>query len=143
VEIREASAGDAERIVSLLDQLGYSATREAVSARLTRLGEDPASSILVAEEHGRLLGLAASHAIAHLERDGATCRLTALVVDEGSRRQGLGRALVLKVVADAEQRGCERVEVTLRPQREAAKGLYLGIGFEERPLRLIRRLGPG
>jgi ribosomal-protein-alanine N-acetyltransferase len=80
---------------------------------------------------------------ANLERDAPTCRLTALVVDAPARRRGLGRAMLKAVIDEAERQGCERVEVTLRPEREAAEALYRSAGFEERPLRLIRPRRPG
>jgi ribosomal protein S18 acetylase RimI-like enzyme len=47
------------------------------------------------------------------------------------------------VIDEAEREGCERVEVCLRPEREAAEALYRSAGVEERPLRLIRPLRPG
>jgi ribosomal protein S18 acetylase RimI-like enzyme len=143
MEVREASRDDIEALASLLGQLGYPATQAEVDARLVRLGEDPTSSVLVATDRGRVVGLAATYVRLHLTRDRATCRLTALVVDEGSRRRGVGRALLARVVEDATRGGCERVEVTLRPERDAAKALYLSAGFEERPLRLMRPLGRG
>jgi ribosomal protein S18 acetylase RimI-like enzyme len=143
VDIREAGHEDIAQLASLLGQLGYPARPSEVGARLARLQEDPSSSVLVVLHEGRVVGLAATYVRLHLTRDGSTCRLTALVVDEGSRRRGVGRTLLARVAQDAEKRGCDRVEVTLRPQREAARALYLSVGFEERPLRLIRPLRPG
>jgi ribosomal protein S18 acetylase RimI-like enzyme len=143
MEIREARQEDAAALASLLGQLGYPATAEEAGSRLERLHAGGSSSVLVAVERGRAVGLAATYVRLHLTRDALTCRLTALVVDEGSRRRGVGRALLARVAADAERAGCERVEVTLRPERDAAKALYLSEGFEERPLRLVRPLRLG
>jgi GNAT superfamily N-acetyltransferase len=137
-ELRAASPDDAQRVAALLDQLGYPATVAEVTARLARLESDPAAWVLVAHDGERLLGLAAAHLRANLERDAPTCRLTALVVDAPARGRGVGRTLLEAVTAEAERQGCERVEVTLRPEREAAEALYRSAGFEERPLRLIR-----
>jgi ribosomal protein S18 acetylase RimI-like enzyme len=143
VQIRQAGQEDTAELAALLGQLGYPATAAAVEARLARLREDESTSVLVALEDERIVGVASSYTRLHLVRDGSTCRLTALVVDEGARRGGIGRALLSRVAEDAERRGCDRVEVTLQPEREAAKALYLSAGFEERPLRLIRQLRPG
>jgi GNAT superfamily N-acetyltransferase len=142
-DLRAARPDDAEQIASLLDQLGYPATVEEAEARLARLEADPAASVLLAHEDGRVLGLAATHLRSNLQRDAPTCRLTARVVDESALGRGIGRALLDAVVAEAERRGCERVEVTLRPEREAAESLYRSAGFAERPLRLIRPLRRG
>ena len=132
--IRAARPEDAEQIAPLLGQLGYPSTAEQVRARLQRV------NALVAERDWRILGLAATHLRHNLERDATTCRLTALVVDEPARGQGIARALMDAVIADAERLGCERVEVTLRPHRNEAEALYRSLGFEDRPLRLIRPL---
>jgi len=40
----------------------------------------------------------------------------------------------------ARERGCYRLEVTTRPDRAAARGLYESLGFEERPRRLVKPL---
>jgi GNAT superfamily N-acetyltransferase len=134
VRLRTACPEDAEQIAPLLGQLGYPATAERVRARLERV------DALVAEDDGRILGLAATHLRHNLERDAPTCRLTALVVDEAARGQGIARALLDDVIADAERQGCERVEVALRPHRKEAEALYRSLGFEDRPLRLVRQL---
>ena len=141
--LRAAHPDDAEQVAPLLGQLGYPAAVADVAARLARLDADPATSVLVAHEGGRLVGLAATHLRANLERDAPTCRLTALVVHTSARRRGVGRTLLEAVISEAERQGCERVEVTLRPEREAAEALYRSAGFEERPLRLILALGAG
>lgn len=132
--IRTALPEDAEQIARLLGQLGYPSSAEQVRGRLERV------TTIVAEQDGHVVGVAATHLRHNLERDEPTCRLTALVVDEPARGRGVGRALLEAVVADAEGSGCERVEVTLRPHRSAAEALYRSLGFEERPLRLIRPL---
>jgi GNAT superfamily N-acetyltransferase len=137
VRLRTAHPEDAEQIAPLLGQLGYPATAEQVLARLQRV------DALVAEQDGRVLGVAATHLRHNLERDAPTCRLTALVVDEPARGRGIGRALLEAVVAAADEQGCERVEVTLRPHRTEAESLYRSLGFEERPLRLVRPLRRG
>jgi ribosomal protein S18 acetylase RimI-like enzyme len=141
--LRAALPEDVDQIVPLLDQLGYPTSAADVRTRLARLDADPGGSVLVAVEGGDLVGLATTHLRSNLQREGPTCRLTALVVDASARGQGVGRELLEAVVADAERQGCERVEVTLRPERQAAEALYRSAGFEERPLRLIRPLRRG
>lgn len=140
--LRSAVPEDAEKVAQLLGQLGYPTAAEEARARLERLAAEPTAPVLVAHEGERILGLAATHLRHNLERDAPTCRLTALVVDGPARRAGVGRALLEAVIADAERQGCERVEVTLRPEREAAEALYRSLGFEERRLRLVRPLRP-
>jgi hypothetical protein len=78
-----------------------------------------------------------------LEDDSGSARRMICVSSLRIRRVEIREAAQDRVAEDAERRGCERVEVTLQPERRAAKALYLSAGFEEHPLRLIRTLRPG
>jgi GNAT superfamily N-acetyltransferase len=97
-----------------------------VARRVEAFAADPASQFLVAEAEGRVAGLAAATVLPLAHEDGASCRLSALVVAAQSRRAGLGRALVQAVEAFARSRGCDRVEVTSgeRPERDPAHRFY-------------------
>ena len=110
--------------------------------RVVRAG-DHGPGVIPEDYRSGVPALRATHLRANLERDAPTCRLTALVVHTSARRRGVGRTLLEAVISEAERQGCERVEVTLRPEREAAEALYRSAGFEERPLRLILALGAG
>jgi len=61
-----------------------------------------------------------------------------VVVDESWRGQGIGRELTLAAIQRAAERGAKAVDLTSRPQREAANRLYAGMGFELRPTNLYR-----
>lgn len=65
-----------------------------------------------------------------------------VVVDEAARGKGVGVALVGAAIAEAEQRGMRRVDLTSRPSREAANRLYLKMGFERRETNVYRYSGP-
>lgn len=140
MEIRPASAEDAAAVAPLLAELGYPTDPETVRARLDRIAGAEASAVLVAEAAGAPAGLVAYQLIAHLERPAPTCRITALVTDPGRRRRGVAAALVAAIEDLARERGCERLEVTTRPDREGALAFYLDAGFSERPRRLVRSL---
>jgi len=75
-----------------------------------------------------------------LERERPQCRITTLVTDAATRRRGAARALVAAVEEIAVERGCRRLEVTTRPEREEALAFYTQAGFEERPRRLVKPL---
>jgi GNAT superfamily N-acetyltransferase len=104
------------------------------------LERDPSTCVFVAEAEGRILGLAALHVIPVIERDGATGRITALVVRDEARRSGVGRALVKRVEAEAARRGCDRLEVTSGARRDDAHHFYRRLGFEEAPQRFVKSL---
>ena len=127
MEIRPASTEDAEAIAPLLTELGYPVEPEAVRARLDRIATSgDRTGVLLAELEGVPAAL--------------TCRITALVTDREHRRRGAAAGLLAAVAELARQGGCERLEVTTRPDRDDALGFYLGAGFTERPRRLVRSL---
>lgn len=61
-----------------------------------------------------------------------------VVVDENSRGQGVGRALVEDAVRRAREKGALAVNLTSSPAREAANQLYRRLGFEIRETNAYR-----
>ena len=55
-----------------------------------------------------------------------------VIVDETSRGQGIGEALVQKLLDIAREKGAKRVVLTSNPKREAANRLYQRMGFKLR-----------
>ena len=137
VEIRDARPDDAGAIAALLHQLGYPTDAAAVGRRLERLGDD---RLVVAERDGFVTGLAQLHVSPSLEYDRPAGKLAALVVDEAHRGQGVGRALVAAIEAEARARGCELLYVTTAERRSDAHEFYerLGLGYTGR--RYAKRL---
>lgn len=140
--IRDARAEDADAVARLLAELGYPDDLACVAARVRAFAADPASRVLVAEEGGELVGLASLTVMPLLHEDGAWCRMSALVVGAGSRRHGVGRALVEAAEADARARGCRYAEVTSgeRPDRRAAHRFYEALGYEQVSRRFLKVL---
>jgi N-acetylglutamate synthase-like GNAT family acetyltransferase len=138
--IRRARLSDAHAITELLAQLGYPDEIANVSARLERLDARTDTGVLVAEINGQVTAVAAYQLMDLLERRDPQCRITTLVVRADARRRGLARGLIKRMEAVATGHGCFRLEVTTQAHREDAVGLYLALGFEERPRRLVKRL---
>src|SRR5436190_16713688 len=55
-----------------------------------------------------------------------------VVVDGSARGRGIGEALTREALAIASDSRADSVELTTRPEREAANRLYLRLGFERR-----------
>jgi GNAT superfamily N-acetyltransferase len=138
MDVRPATVDDAAAIAPLLDELGYRTTVDELRNRLARTVGDASTGVLLAEADGITAALIAYQLVQHLERAQPTCRITTLVTDPAQRRRGAAAALLEAVEGVARDTGCERLEVTTRPQREDALAFYLGAGFEERPRRLVR-----
>lgn len=63
-----------------------------------------------------------------------------VVVDESARGTGAARALTEAALAVAEARGARTVELTSRPERQAANRLYQSMGFVSRETNVYRRV---
>jgi len=61
-----------------------------------------------------------------------------VVVDERARGRGVGEALTREALRCARERGARTVDLTSRPQREAANRMYGRIGFQRRETHVYR-----
>jgi N-acetylglutamate synthase-like GNAT family acetyltransferase len=130
VMVRDAEARDAEAIAALLGQLGYPAHAASVKARLERL-QIVGDRVVVAELDGAVIGLAQLHVSPALEYERPAAKLAALVVDVTHRGEGVGRALVEAMEAEARARRCELLFLTTAARREDAHEFYRRVGLEE------------
>jgi GNAT superfamily N-acetyltransferase len=142
VTIRDVRPEDAPGLAALLAELGYPDAVERIRERARVFAGADSSFVLVAERGGRLVGLASATVIPLLHEDGSWCRLSALVVAEGSRRGGVGRSLVSAVEQRARAARCRYLEVTSgeRPSREPAHRFYEALGLEQISRRYLREL---
>ena len=60
---------------------------------------------------------------------GAEVHITNIAVHPGSRRRGIGRALLDHLVQDARQRGLHLIGLEVRPSNREARALYESFGF--------------
>lgn len=84
----------------------------------------PGHCVLVAEIDGALVGTGALVSVGE-----GVGRLVRMSVRTGHRRQGIGRELVTRLVAEARQRGYVQVLVETNAGWEDAVGLYRSCGF--------------
>jgi N-acetylglutamate synthase-like GNAT family acetyltransferase len=140
VTIREARDEDAEAIASLLGQLGYPTSADAVPQRLAQMRRDGGQWTLVAETDGHVVGMA-TVVIRHvINRDEPFGRLASVVVSEEWRSRGVGGALLARTENICREAGCSAIEVTSADRRTRAHDFYRRLGFEERPRRFIKTL---
>jgi ribosomal protein S18 acetylase RimI-like enzyme len=140
VRVREAEPEDLEAITDLVGQLGYPSEESAVAGRLERLAADARSWVYVAVDEDRVVGVGVVHVMPVLERDDPTARITAMVVDEGARRGGVGRALLDRLEETARAEGCAKIYLTTRYEREDAVAFYRRMGYEDTSLRFVKDL---
>jgi GNAT superfamily N-acetyltransferase len=140
VDIRDARAGDADAIACLLGQLGYPTSRAVVSNRLARLAASGADHVLVAVLDGEPVGLVTVHTSLTIADDQSVAKLSAIVVDERYRREGVGEALVAAAEDRARAAGRSLMFLTTAERRTDAHSFYRRLGFEETGRRFAKSL---
>lgn len=141
--IRPAGAGDAAAVALLLGELGYQTPPAAARIQLERVLDRRDAGVLVYELERDPVALVCYETFELIYRPRPQCRITALVVRADHRRRGIARKLIAAVEAIARRRDCYRIELTTRPDRPDALGVYLACGFTERPRRLVKVIDDG
>lgn len=127
--IREPKSSDAPALVGLLAEMGFPASEAEITERLEafqRRGE----KAWVATRGGQTLGLITVHITPVLHRPKPVGRVMVLVVADGHRGQGLGRALMDKAEDHLARAGCGLVELTSNIKLTEAHAFYTTLGYE-------------
>jgi len=140
LKVRNAAVADAEAIAVLLGELGYPATTEEAATRLAALQKIKDNVAIVAEDDGRVLGVATVDELTVLHASGKVAQVSMLVVASSARRTGVGRALVEAAEAWARYRGCVRMVVTSNERRTDAHAFYRRLGWEHTGRRFSKSL---
>jgi GNAT superfamily N-acetyltransferase len=141
IDIRDARTEDAPALSDLLSELGYPAPATTIVERLRQLvaaGE----VVLVAAVGDRPVAVASIHVTPVLHRPAPVGRVTALVVSESVRGQGVGRALVAAAERLLADRGCEMVEITSNQSRTDAHAFYKRLGYDATSVRFRKVIEP-
>ena len=129
VSVRVATEGDAEAIAQLVGELGYSAGREVVHARLARMAGRKDDLVLVAQtSSGEVCGWLQAHHAEALE-SGSRVEIVGLVISKAMRRRGVGRMLVESAELWAVQVCAEAIVVRSNVKRVESHKFYLALGY--------------
>lgn len=88
------------------------------------------ATVLVAEDEGRVAGVASLWFRPRLNWVSPEAWIPDLYVAEEHRRRGLARALLQACAAEGRRRGCHRLVLESGHQRPEAHSLYESFGFE-------------
>ena len=121
LQIRKANAEDAPQLAELLRDIGWFDSIKSepmeVATRRVRLHTerclaDDSHSIFVAEEpDGTIVGYGSVHWLPYLFLQGPEGYVSELFVRDSARGQGVGRALLQNIEAEARARGCARLSL--------------------------------
>jgi ribosomal protein S18 acetylase RimI-like enzyme len=138
--IRPASASDVGASASLLAELGYPASEEALARRLALLIPRTDYRVLVAERDGEVAGLGAVHVFPAIHSDHALAFIAALVVSAAARGSGIGARIVREMEMFAISHGCDRILVTTANHRDGAFRFYERLGYDFTGRRYAKRI---
>jgi ribosomal protein S18 acetylase RimI-like enzyme len=137
--VEEATAATAEildAIHRLVPQLSSSAA-PLTRPELEEMVTSPASVLLVARQAtGTIVGTL-TLALFRIPT-GLRAWIEDVIVDDRVRGAGVGALLVVAALERAAAAGARSVDLTSRPDREAANRLYLRLGFETRRTNVYR-----
>jgi ribosomal protein S18 acetylase RimI-like enzyme len=132
--------GSSDRVLAavreLVGQLSAS-PQPPTPSELDEIISSPACRLLIGrDDDGRILGMLT---LVHFRiPTGVRAWIEDVVVDDSARGQGLGGVLVREAIAVARRAGARTVDLTSRPDREAANALYVREGFKLRESNLYR-----
>ena len=135
--VTEATPELEQALAALMPQLNPALagpTREELIAVLA----DPATTLLVARRDMAIVATAT--VIVYTTPAWTKARIEDLVVDEGNRGHGAGKALVNACLNVARERGAGVVELQSARRREVANLLYPRLGFERRESNVYRMM---
>lgn len=92
--ITECKVTDINRILPLMEQLGYPSEIEQLTARFSNFINIPGYGVAIATSNDNVTGLIAWSKSDLFVKDGSRIHIEALVVDKEHRRAGVGEALM-------------------------------------------------
>jgi ribosomal protein S18 acetylase RimI-like enzyme len=140
----EAAASSSTEIVAavgrLVAQLSSSAQPPG-AAQLDALVRSPAVRLLLARDaHENIVGMLTLALFP--TPTGVRAWIEDVVVDEDARGRGVGGTLTAAAIEIAQGAGARTVDLTSRPDREAANRLYVKLGFTRRETNVYRYRRP-
>jgi GNAT superfamily N-acetyltransferase len=140
--IRPARSEDAAGIAATLRDLGWfthiedepvEETERRVAEQLALCAANGDHSVLVAEgEDGQIAGYLAAHWFPNLMK-GGDGYISELFIREAARGKGLGGRFLAAIEEEGKRRGCTRLMLFNRKERESyQRGFYPAHGWEER-----------
>jgi GNAT superfamily N-acetyltransferase len=129
IDIRDARLEDSTQLAELSGQLGYPSTAEQIRQRLKAIADFPESAIFVAASGNTVAGFVGVQVLHTLEAD-QRVEVTALVVLEEFRSQGVGKLLMARAEEWARSQRCTIIGLRSNVIRERAHSFYQRLGYE-------------
>ena len=86
----------------------------------------------VAQQDGKLVGFGIARHWPSFGGGALVCSIDLLFVDAAARGQGIGSALMDRMMQNAKQKKCGRIDTETQRDNKAANSLYQHLGFQKR-----------
>jgi ribosomal protein S18 acetylase RimI-like enzyme len=138
VHIKEATLADASALVRLIGEHAADSGEQSpiTEAYVATYLASSTSRILLAEVQQRVVGLLSYSLRPDLFHAAPSCFLEELIVEEASRGQGVGSALVAELFSRLSSLACAEVSVAVMPTNQRAIKFYRMRGLTEEALYL-------
>jgi ribosomal protein S18 acetylase RimI-like enzyme len=124
-------------INKLLKQLRTDAADQDVTlTELEYVVRNQDSIMVVVKDGGHVVGMATLYIMQKMGK--RTGQVEDVVVDETYRGQGLGEAVMKKIIDVAREERVKSISLTSRPERVAGNKLYQKLGFEQKQTNVYR-----
>ena len=144
MKVRPAVSEDFDAVTALLEELGRPEvtddTREECRAIFERQVADREAAHLVAEDEGAVVGFCSLHFRDRLNFTTPDAWVPDLIVAEGARRRGAGRALLEEAERQARERGCWMLTLESAHRRVEAHLFYTAFGMSDTAKSFEKRL---
>jgi len=117
-------------LTNLVSQLGYAADESNIKNRLSAIINHNEHCVFAAEIDGEIVGWIHGFIALRVESD-PFVEIGGLVVSEAYRKNGIGKALVEKVIDWSKTKQITKIRVRCNTIRDDAHAFYKHIGFEE------------
>jgi ribosomal protein S18 acetylase RimI-like enzyme len=134
-EVARITPEVADAVMRLTAQLSSSARRPTLD-HMTALVSSPATVLLIARDAASIIGMLTL--VLFRIPTGIRALIEDVVVEETARGRGVGEALTLHAIDRATHAGARTIDLTSRPDREAANRLYQRLGFRQRDSNVYR-----
>ncbi len=138
VTIRKAKISDCNEAAELVRQLGYEVTIQEMRKRLKVLLKKSDHLVAMALRENFTVGLVCACWDLHIEREGRSGQVTALVVAEGFRSQGIGTLLLVQAESWLRAAGATSCLVNSHLRRTDAHRFYEREGYRVTGLRFFK-----
>jgi len=141
--IRSVQLQDAESITSIIRELGWfehlnsesnQTTAERVHQHISLcLADDSHSAFVAEDENHKVIGYSSVHYLPYFFLPGPEGYVSELFISTEARGQGIGTALLERVIAEARKHGCSRLTLINSRTRESyQRKFYEQHGWKER-----------